>query len=161
MGQWPNDYILVAIPYRDTDKTSLGGGMHCPAWYAETCRLLFVWCRPHLLITLSTKSTKVGQCPTWWPPCQILVAPSVQRRKVWLTPNTGLPCSNAAKTRNPLKLAGMPQTTGSISAASGPKLTILWEHVLEIMLLKEFFPIVDTCLSSEDIAREICAMGHR
>jgi len=32
--------------------------------------------------------------------------------QVWLTPNTGVPCSNAAKTRNPLKLAGVPQTTG-------------------------------------------------
>jgi len=27
-----------------------------------------------------------------------------------------MPCSNAAKTRNPLKFAGVPQTTGSISA---------------------------------------------
>jgi len=53
------------------------------------------------------------------------LAPSVQRRKVWLTPTSRMPCSNAAKTRNPLKLAGVPQTTGSISAASGPKLTIL------------------------------------
>jgi len=35
------------------------------------------------------------------------VAPSVQRRKVLLTPNTGMPCSNAAKTRNPLKFAGV------------------------------------------------------
>jgi len=26
----------------------------------------------------------VGQCPTWWPPCRIYVAPSVQRRKVSL-----------------------------------------------------------------------------
>jgi len=34
-------------------------------------------------------------------------------------------CSNAAKTRNPLKFAGVPQTTGSISAASRPKFTIL------------------------------------
>ena len=50
--------------------------------------------------------------------------PSVQRRKVWLTPTTTVPCSNAAKTRNPLKLAGVPQTTGLISAASGPKFTI-------------------------------------
>ena len=33
--------------------------------------------------------------------------------------------SNAAKTRNPLKLAGVPQTTVPISAASGPKFTIL------------------------------------
>jgi len=28
--------------------------------------------------------------------------------------------SNAAKTRNPLKFAGVPQTTGPISAASAP-----------------------------------------
>jgi len=32
---------------------------------------------------------------------------------------------NAAKTRNPLKLAGLPQTTGPMSAAGGPKFTIL------------------------------------
>jgi len=43
------------------------------------------------------------------------------RRKVWLTPTAGVPCTNAAKMRNPLKSAGMPQTTGPISAASGPK----------------------------------------
>jgi len=34
---------------------------------------------------------------------------SVQRRKVWLTPNTGVPCSNAAKTRNPLNFAAVPK----------------------------------------------------
>jgi len=38
------------------------------------------------------------------------VAPSVQRRTVWLTPTTRVQCSNAAKTRNPLKFAGVPQT---------------------------------------------------
>ena len=37
------------------------------------------------------------------------MAPSVQRRKVWLTPTTTVPCSNAAKTRNPLKFAGVPK----------------------------------------------------
>ena len=37
---------------------------------------------------------------------------------VWL-------CSNATKTRNPLKFAGVPQTNETISAASGPKFTIL------------------------------------
>jgi len=30
----------------------------------------------------------VGQCPTWWSPCWIQVAPSVQRCKVSLTPTT-------------------------------------------------------------------------
>ena len=42
---------------------------------------------------------------------------------VWLTPSTRVACSNAAKTRNPLKFAEVPQTTETISAASGPKFT--------------------------------------
>ena len=70
----------------------------------------------------------VGQCPTWWPPCGIQV-----------TPNTGVPCSNTAKMRNPLKFAGVPQTTGSISAASGPKFTVLWGLMGKILLLSKFF----------------------
>jgi len=71
---------------------------------------------------------------------------------VWLTLTTRVPCSNGAKTRNPLKFAGMPQANETISAASGPKCTILWRHVEEILLLNNFFPVVDTCLSCEDIA---------
>ena len=80
---------------------------------------------------------------------------------VWLTPTTRVPCSNAAKTRNPLKLPGVPQTNETMSAASGPKFTILWGHVGEILLLNKFFPIVDTCLSCKDIARQSCAMVPR
>ena len=60
---------------------------------------------------------------------------------VWLTPATRVPCSNAAKARNPLKLAGVPQTTGQFSAASGPKFTILWGHLEEILLLNKFFSL--------------------
>jgi len=30
---------------------------------------------------------------------------------VWLTPTTRVPCSNAAKTPNPLKLPGVPKLT--------------------------------------------------
>jgi len=66
------------------------------------------------------------------------VAPSVQRRKVWLTPTTRVPCSNDAKTRKPLKLAGVPQTNEPVSAASGLKFTILWEHVEETLLFNMF-----------------------
>ena len=89
---------------------------------------------------------------------------SVQRRKVWLTPNTRVSRSEAAKTRNPLKFAGVPQTTGSISAASGPKFTILWGHMRETLMLNKvasFFPIVNTCLNCEDIARKSCGMVPR
>jgi len=52
---------------------------------------------------------------------------AVQRRKVWLMPTTGVPCSNAAKMQNQLKFAGVPQTNETISAVSGPKFTILWD----------------------------------
>jgi len=58
---------------------------------------------------------------------------------VWLTPTTRVPCSNAAKMRNPLKLPGVPQTNERISAARGLKFTILWRHVGEILLLYKFF----------------------
>jgi len=51
---------------------------------------------------------------------------------VWLTPTTRLPCSNAAKTRNPLNLPGVLQTNETISATSGPKFTILWGRVEDI-----------------------------
>ena len=44
---------------------------------------------------------------------------------VWLTPTSRVPCSNAANTRNQLKFAGVTQTNETISAASGPKFTIL------------------------------------
>jgi len=67
------------------------------------------------------------------------VAPSVQRRKLWLTLTTGVPRRNAAKTRKPFKLARVPQTTGSVSVVSRPKFTILWGHVKDILLLKKFF----------------------
>ena len=72
-----------------------------------------------------------------------------------------MPCSNAAKTRNQLKFAGVPQTGQPISAASRPKFTILWGHVEDILLLSSFFPIVDIYLSCEDIARQSCAVVLR
>ena len=46
--------------------------------------------------------------------------------------HTWLPCSNAAKSRKPLKLAGVPQIGKRISSASGPKFSILWAHLEDI-----------------------------
>jgi len=74
---------------------------------------------------------------------------------VWLTPTTTVPCSNASKTRNPLKFAGVSQTTGPISAASGPKFTILWGHVEEVLLLNYFFR-----LSIRALVVRWCADGN-
>ena len=69
-----------------------------------------------------------------------------------------MPCSNAAKTQNPLKFVRVSQTPETISAVSGPKFTILSGHVEEVLLLNKFFPIVDTCLTCKDIAGQSCAM---
>jgi len=78
-----------------------------------------------------------------------------------LADSTKVLCSDDAKTRKPLKFDGVSQSNETISAASGPKFTILCEQVEDILLLNKFFPIVDKCLSCEDSARQSCAMLHR
>ena len=60
-----------------------------------------------------------------------------------------------------VEIRRVPQTSEPISAVSGPKFTILWGHVEEILLLNKFFPIVDTCLTCEDIAQQSCVMVRR
>jgi len=68
--------------------------------------------------------------------------------QIWLTPTTRVSCRNTAQMRN----------RQQISAVSRPKFTILSGHVEEVSLFNKFFPIVDTYLSSKDIARQSCVM---
>jgi len=82
-------------------------------------------------------------------------------RGVWLASGKRRRCSNEGKTRNPLKFTGVAQTRQQISAVSRPKFTILLGHVKDILLLKNFFPIVDMCLICKDVARQSCAMVPR
>ena len=103
----------------------------------------------------------VGQCPTWWSPCRTQVAPSVQRRKVWLTPTTRCRAVTLPRRETSWNLHGCPKLPNRSQPLVGPKFAILCDHVEDIFLLKSFFPIVDTCLSCEDIARQICAMMPR
>ena len=73
--------------------------------------------------------------------------------------HTRVPWSNAAKTRNPLTFAGVTQTCQQISAVSRPKSIPYYQDMWRsYCCLTSFFLIVDTCLSSEDIARQSCAM---
>ena len=57
------------------------------------------------------------------------------------------------KTQNPLKLPGVPQTNETISGASGPK-SPYCEDMWGKYCCLTIFPIVDTCLRGEDIARD-------
>jgi len=101
-----------------------------------------------------TNYRNVGQWPTWWSPCRIYVAPSVQRRKDWLTPTAGVPCSNAARTRKPLKFAWC-QTRQQFSAVIGPKFTILRGHVEEILAFNHFLIILIHRLSMHALVAKI------
>jgi len=74
--------------------------------------------------------------------------PSVQRRKVWLTPTTRVPCSNAAKTRISSKFAGR----------SSPYYQDVWRRYCCLTI---FSPIVDTFLISQDITRQNCAIVQK
>ena len=73
---------------------------------------------------------------------------------------------NAAKTRNPLKFAGVPQTTEPISAAGGPKFTVLCVHVEEILLLNKFFPSnrhhrsSGDCLEGKGENYQVCSVQY-
>jgi len=128
----------------------------------------------------------VGQCPAWWSsPCRTQVAPSVQRRKVWLTPTTRchggvgpsdvclqqslhtevwltfttwLPCSNTAKTRNKLGCPKLPGRSQPLVGRSLPYCEDVWSRYC---CLTSFFPIADKCLSCEDIAPQSCTMVPR
>ena len=81
---------------------------------------------------------------------------------VWLTPTTRVPCSNAVKMRNPLKFAGVPQTHQHGSQPLVSQSSPYCEGMLgRYCCLTSFFPIVNACLSCEDIARQSCAMVPR
>ena len=67
------------------------------------------------------------------------MAPSVQRRKVWLTPNTRVPCSNAAKMRNPLKLPKLTKRSQLLVGRSSPYCEDMWRRYC---CLKFFFRLL-------------------
>ena len=79
-----------------------------------------------------------------------------------LTPTTRVPCSNAAKTRNPLKLATgcrkQPNRSQPLVGRSSPYCKDTWRTYC---CLTSFFMVADTCLGCEDIARQSSAMVCR
>jgi len=77
------------------------------------------------------------------------------------TPTTRVLCSNAAKTRNPLKFAWVPRTpqpSHPVVGRSSPYYEDMWRRYC---CLTNFFPIVDICLSCEDTAQQSCVMVPR
>ena len=83
--------------------------------------------------------------------------------KVWLASGEWRRCSNEANKRNRLKFAGVPQSGKPISAANGPKFTILWDMRRIYCSLTFFFDCRYICLSCK-VQRDdwqSCAMVPR
>jgi len=78
---------------------------------------------------------------------------------VWLC-SYGVRCQDA----KPVEISWVPQSNETISAASISRSSRYCRHMWpwgRYCYLTSFFPIVDTCLSYEDIARQSCAMVPR
>ena len=103
----------------------------------------------------------MGQCPTWWLPFRTQVAPSVQRRKVWLTPTTRCRAVTLPRHETRWNLQGclkLPDGSQPLMGRSSPYYEDMWRTY---RCLTSFFPIVDTCLICEDIARWSCVIVPR
>ena len=69
--------------------------------------------------------------------------------------------SNDAKTRNPLKFAGVPKLANRSQPLVGRSSPYCGDMSRTYCCLTSFFPIVDMCLSCQDIARQICGRVRR
>jgi len=65
------------------------------------------------------------------------------------------------KTRNPSELAGVPQTPEPVSAVSGRSSPYCRDMWRSYCCLRSFFPIVNMCLTCEDMAQQTCAKIRR
>ena len=102
----------------------------------------------------------MGQCSTWWPPCRIHVAPLLNAAKFGWRPL--LECRAVTLTRrktrwNLLGCPKLPNRSQPLVGWSSPYCGDMWRTYVCLT----FFPIVDTCLSCEDTARQSCAMFRR
>jgi len=105
----------------------------------------------------------VGQWPTWWSPCRTQVAPSVQRRKVWLT-LTILDCRAVTLPRcetrwNVLGCLKLPDRSQPLVGRSSPYCGDIW---MRYCCLISFFQLLIRALVAKIIiSRQSCTMVCR
>ena len=102
----------------------------------------------------------MGQCPTWRSPCRTQAAPSVLC-KVWLTPTTRCHAVTLPRRETSWNLQGCPKLPNRSQPLVGRSSLYYEDMWRTYCCLTSFFPIVDTCLSCEDIARQSCVMVPR
>jgi len=103
----------------------------------------------------------VGQCPTWWPPCEYMWRPLLNAPKFGWRPL--LECCAITLPRretrwNVLRCPKHANRSQPLVSRGSPYCEDMWRRHC---CLTTIFPIVDMCLRCEDIARQICAMVPR
>jgi len=83
------------------------------------------------------------------------------QRAVWLTPTTRCRAVMLPRRETSWNLQGCPKLVNRSQPSVGRSLPYCEDMWRRYCCLTSFFPIVDTCLSCEDIARQSCAMVPR
>ena len=103
----------------------------------------------------------VGQCPSWWSPCRTEVAPSVQCRKLWLTPTTRCRAVTLPRRDTRWNLQGCLKLPVQSQLLVGRTSRYCGDMWTRYYCLTSFFPTVDMCLSCKDISRQSCEVAPR
>jgi len=110
----------------------------------------------HDLRTVLTRN--VGQGPTWWRPVKYRWRPLFNAAKFGWRPLLECHAVTLPRRKTHWNLQGCPKLANRsqlLVGRSSPYYQDMWRRYWCLIC---FFPIVDTCLSSEDIARQSCAM---
>jgi len=112
----------------------------------------------HIIVSDMSRTRNLDQCPTWWLPCRIQVAPLFNAAKFAWRPLLECRAVTLLRSESRWNWKGCPKLANRsqpLVARSSPYYEDMWRRYC---CLTYFFPIVDTCLSSEDIARQSCAI---
>ena len=102
----------------------------------------------------------MGQCPTWWPPAEYRWRPLFNAAEFGWRPLLECRAVTLPRRESRWNLQGCPKLVNRsqpLVGRSSPYCGNIWTYCC----LTRFFPIVDTCLSYEDIARKSCPMVPR
>ena len=92
----------------------------------------------------------MGQCPTWWPPCQIFSTP-----KVWLTPTTRVRAVMLPRRETRWNLQGCPKLTKRsqpLVGQSSPYCGDMWRRYTKLWdgaEMARFWRFFGSCISTQ------------
>ena len=132
--KWSNNFLLFFLIWCSVCKHHELGALDTDEWVVllHVCALLL-----HQTEINSTRMWADAQRDGR--PAEYRWRPLFNTTKFGWRPLLEYHAVNVAKTRKLSKFAGVSQTNETISAASGPKFTILSGHVEEVLLFNKFF----------------------